>query len=80
MTVAEHNEKLILEKAQLQHQLMAQQNQLGLILAAMMRQMKRKSVTLKPENLTLPGVHLHTHENGSIEIRFQDKATPNGEA
>lgn len=79
MTVTEHNEKLVAEKAQLQKAIQDQQNYFGLLIAGMMRQMKRKTVTLKAENLTPPGVHLHTKDDGSVELKFLAEAVADGE-
>lgn len=71
-TLAEHNEELVLQKHQLLAKLDAERNQVGLILAAILRQTNRKSITLKPENLTVPGVQIDHLEGGSIKVSFQE--------
>jgi len=51
---------------------------MGIILAAMMRQMKRKrAVVLPPELLTVPGVQVDYLEDGSVRVDFI-KPNPNG--
>lgn len=77
MTVTQHNEQLILQKQNLMSQLDSERNQLGLIIGGIMRQMKRKTIHLKPEHITVPGVHLNFEEDGSVHIAFQ-QPNPNG--
>ncbi len=84
MTVTEHNEQLILQKQQLLAQFHAQQQEIGSIVGAAMRQTKRKTLHLTSDNLaTLPGVHMTRNEDGSIDVRFikdEELASMNGAA
>lgn len=77
MTITQHNEQLVLEKQRLLAQMENERNQMGLIVAGIMRQMKRKTIKLKAVNICPPGVAMDFQDDGGVHITFI-QPNPNG--